>query len=139
MKKTIFILLMMFGFFISFGKDKGPKIEVINDTVFIEGKSICLFEKTKANGLRSFYLKDLENNKIAFFQELENYRHFENYNYYYEITFIKSISKAEIPADGKPKTTIKYLIDYGLIADGKITDESEKEFVLIVGQKYSQK
>ncbi|MDB5229142.1 MAG: hypothetical protein JWN78_3335 [Bacteroidota bacterium] len=99
----------------------------------MDGTPVFKFERIKIPfllGYSNYFIKDLQDKKIAFAKYQSNY---------YELTFIESGLKAEIDMVYKPLALAKYLITYDLVQDGKITDESIEEFVLIIGQRFSQR
>lgn len=148
MKKITFILLMMVGLSVSYAKDKGPKVDVKDDTVTIDDKSVFILEKVKGSnpGVRNYFIEELNGKKLAFIKyesykdpkEVESANPEGNVNYY-QITFIESKQTAEIRFYLKVNKLAEFLLEQKLIQNGTISEESENEFILVNGNPYAMK
>jgi len=147
MKKLLLIAFLTIGAISSYAKDKGPKIDVNNDTVTVDGKNVFILETVKAGmGIRNFFIENLAGKKLAFLK-FESYKDPKevssanpngNVNYFH-ITFLESKQTAEIRYYVKQNKLAEFLLEQKLVQDGVITEEAEQEFILINGNSYSMK
>jgi hypothetical protein len=139
--KILLVSLFLSFTLISFSQK--PKVDVKKDIVSVNGTpSFQLVNMPNFNG---FFLKDMENNKLAIFN-MESYRDKNYVNsanpdgkvLYYDVTFMnESMDKCEMTVIGLRKKLAEYLLEYDLIKDGKLNEEAVKQFVKIHGTKFS--
>ncbi len=148
MKKITFILLMMLGLSFSYGKDKGPKVDVSEDTVSVDGKNVFILEKVKGSmpGIRNYFIEELNGKKLAIikYEEYKDQKEVKSANpngnvNYYQITFMESKQTAEFLFYLKQNKLAEFLVEQNLIKDGTISEDSENEFVLVNGNPYAMK
>lgn len=145
MKQFLLIALFAICITTSYAKDKKVDVDIKEDTVFVDGKASFIFEKMKyLPGTFNYFVKDLANKKLAFlkFYDFNDPKEISSANpkgrvTYYEVTFLESKQKAEIPAYARQVKMAEILVKQNLIIDGTITEESEQEFILINGNPYS--
>lgn len=147
MKKIILLALIALSVVTSYAKDKKAGVEIKDDSVLVDGKASFIFEKIKyLPGTFNYFVKDLSGKKLAFLKfysykdpkEISSANPNGNVNYY-EVTFLESNQKAEIPVYARQIKMAELLVRQNLIQDGTITEESEQEFILVNGNAYSQK
>jgi hypothetical protein len=155
MKKITFILLMMLGIVISYGKDKKPKYEIEDDTVYFDKKSIFILESLKKSKFDSkdYYLKDLQGNKLALIQSdcytdptrpttVDRSKFPSSPPYltscYNTITFLNSKKVADFSYHYKQVKLAEFLVECGLVKNGTISQVDEDEFILINGNKNAE-
>ena len=117
------------------------------DTVLVSGKVEFLFEKVKyLPGTFNYFVKDLRGKKLAFlkFYDYNDPKEISSANpkgriTYYEVTFLESSQKAEIPAFARQAKMAELLAKQNLVQNGIISKESEQEFILVNGTPYSKK
>ena len=146
MKHLLLVVLLVAGFATSFAKEKSA-VEIKEDSVLVDGKVSFVFEKVKyLPGTFNYFVKDLSGKKLAFLK-------FNDYNdpkevsasnpsgrqTYYEVTFLESSQKAEIPAYARQIKMAEFLVKQNLVQNGTISKDSEQEFILINGTPYSKK
>ncbi len=144
-----FLLMMLFAMCIttSYAKDKGPKVDVNNDTVTVDGKNVFILEPMKAGlGIRNYFIKDLSGKKLAFLK-YESYKDPKEISSgnpngnvtYLQYTFLESKQTAETRYFLKQNNLAEFLIEQKLVQDGVITEEAEQEFILVNGNPYTLK
>lgn len=146
MKKILFAALIASSIVTSYAKDK-VSVDIKDDTVFVNEKASFIFEKTKyLPGTFNYFVKDLSGKKLAFlkFNDYNDPKERSSSNpdgreTYYEVTFLESNNKAEIPAYARQIKMAEFLVKQNLVQNGTISKESEQEFLLVNGTPYSQK
>ena len=146
MKNILFTAILFLGIHSMNAKDK-TDIDIKDDSVLVDGKASFIFEKIKyMPGTFNYYVQDLTGKKLAFlkFYDYYDYKEISNANpkgrvTYYEVTFLESGQKAEIPAFARQVKMAEVLVKQQLIQNGTITKESEQEFILVNGMPYSKK
>lgn len=136
MKQFLLVILFVLSIASSYGKDKGPKVDIKEDTILVDGKPNFVLEKVKSNfpPISNFYIKELNGKKLAFIQYNDKYG--ENY---YVFTFLESKQTAETRYIIRYKSVAEYLLESKLVQNGTITKESEDEFILVNGNSFSSK
>jgi hypothetical protein len=146
MKNILFAVILFMGIHSMQAKDK-TEIDIKDDSVLVNGKVAFLFEKIKyLPGTFNYFVKDLSGKKLAFlkFYDYNDYKEISSANpkgrvTYYEVTFLESGQKAEIPAFARQLKMAELLVKQNLVQDGTISKESEQEFILVNGTPYSKK
>jgi hypothetical protein len=147
MKKTSAILLLLLIISLSFSKENKHKVSIDEDTVSVDGKPLFLITKFKGSvGSINYFVKDLQNKKLVFLQSnsYKDPKEVSSSNptgnvVYFEVTFMESGAKAEIPLFMRQSKVAEFLVREELMPDGILTEESEKQFILVNGQPYSKK
>ncbi len=145
MKYLLLVTLLVMEF-LSFAKDKAS-IEIKEDSVFVDGKVYFVFEKVKyLPGTFNYFIKDLSGKKLAFlkFNDYNDPKEISSANpegreTYYEVTFLESSQKAEIPAYARQIKMAEFIVKQNIVQNGTISKDSELEFILINGTPYSKK
>jgi|JI6StandDraft_1071083.scaffolds.fasta_scaffold10858_3 hypothetical protein len=148
MKKIVFIALVALSISTAYAKDKGPKIELNDDTVLVDKKPVFILEtqNKKKGALTDYAVKDLNGTKLLYLT-INFYSYNFGYNAsgapsfntvtYFEVTFSDSEQKAEFKHYRQPKLA-EFLVDSGLIESGKIAKDKEEEFILENGTEFSE-
>lgn len=147
MKNVLLILLFIYTAAVSFSKDKKSAVELREDTVYVEGSSLFIMEKLKPfPGFFNYFIKNLKGDKLAFlkFNEYYDPKEISSANpkgrvTYYEVTFIESNQKAEIPAFARQIKIAEFLTNQHLLSAEGISAEAEQEFILVNGNPFSLK
>jgi hypothetical protein len=151
MKKLLLLAIITLSIVTSYAKDKGPKITVEDDTVFIDKKAIFILSEIKKAKFetKDYFLKDLSGKKIALLQS-DCYEDPTSLNPYYgkspsapkynnscytKITFLESKNTADFNYYHKKVKLAEFLVECGLVKNGAIAQEDEEEFILIHGNK----
>ena len=146
MKNILFAVILFLGMHSIQAKDK-TEVDIKDDSVLVDGKASFIFEKIKyMPGTFNYYVKDLSGKKLAFlkFYDYNDYKEISSANpkgrvTYYEVTFLGSGQKAEIPAFARQVKMAEILVKQNLVQNGAISNESEQEFIMVNGTPYSKK
>lgn len=145
MKKLLLLTIITLSIVTSYAKDKKPEVDIKEDTVLVDGKASFIFEKVKYTpGVFNYFVKDLTGKKLAFLKfysfkdtkEISSSNPNGNVNYY-EVTFMESNQKAEIPIYARQIKMAEFLVRQNLIQNGTITADSEQEFIMVNGNPYT--
>jgi hypothetical protein len=146
MKKMFSLLLFQFFSIACFAGKEKSGVEIVNDTVFLNTEKIFILEKISIGfGQVNYYVKNTSGQKLAFIKLIT----YTDPSYitssnpkgnasYFEITFLKSGQKAEFLPIVKESKLAMFLISQNLFVNGTITEESEKEFILLNGNEFSR-
>ena len=148
MKKSTLTLLLIFIISFSYSKDK-DKVVLKNDTVYVNKKPSFILEVIDNGVDRLYYLKNLSGKKLVFFKSNYFYDPLNlnpnpysppNSNtFYLEVNFLESKQKTEINYY-RPIVLAEYIVKSNLVSDsGEITIESENEFILHNGNRYTDR
>jgi len=135
-------------------KDKHPKIDIIDDTVTVDNKPSFILSPIKKPKFeaKDYYIKDLTGNKLALIAS-DCYSdptkpNPNRYKYPYAdpylntcfstITFLDDKKSADFRFYLKQSKLAEFLIESGLIKNGRISPEDKDEFILINGLKNTQ-
>lgn len=151
MKKLLLLTIITLNIAISHAKDKGPKITVDDDTVYVDKKATFILSEIKKAKFetKDYFLKDLSGKKIALLQSYcyedptslnpyyGKYASAPRYNNscYTKITFLESKNTADFAYYFKQIKLAEFLLECGLVKNGTIAKEDEEEFILIHGNK----
>ncbi len=129
MKNILFAVILFLGMHSIQAKDK-TEVDIKDDSVLVDGKASFIFEKIKyMPGTFNYYVKDLSGKKLAFlkFYDYNDYKEISSANpkgrvTYYEVTFLGSGQKAEIPAFARQVKMAEILVKQNLVQNGAISN-----------------
>lgn len=140
MKKVLFLgLLLAVSIF-----GQAQKVSVDDDVIKVNDAEYAKIKKSK--GLKvDFTISGLDGTELVFFKFCE----FNNPNKvsksnpegrvtYYEVTFLKSGQKCEVDCNATKKGVAKAVVENKLIKDNVVDEESERNFILKNGTKFSE-
>lgn len=134
---SLFILIAT----ISFGQKS--KIDVKKDVISVNGTPV--FQLVNTPDLQGFFLKDLNDKKLAVFNMLTYYDRSRVNDAnpkgsvsYFDVTFMNdAMDKCEMRVLGLRKNLAAYLLEYDVIKDGQLNPDGVQQFIKIHGTKFS--
>ena len=154
MKNLLLLILFTACIATSFAKDKKAKIDIVDDTVKVEGKSVFILETIKKPKFeyKDYFLKGLDGKKAALLiaecyddptrpnPDRYKYKYASEYlsTCYYSITFLGTKKISDFPIYFKQIRLAEFLVDAELVKDGIITADAEDEFILIHGNRNAE-
>lgn len=141
--KTAFLTAILFVFITQF--NFAQKIKFDGDTVLVDGNKAFILDMVSASSF-NFKLKTLDGKQVAFLQFNDFYdtQEISSSNTkgrvtYFEVTFLESELKCEMPNVGLKKQIAKYINESELIQNQLANDKAIKDFVLIHGMKFTER
>ncbi len=140
MKKVVLFILLIANCKIV----SAQKVSVNDGLIKVDNNAYAKIQKAKGLSV-DFTISSINSEELIFFK----FREFNNPNKvtksnpkgrvtYYEITFLKSGSKCEMDCNSTKKAVAKVVVENKLIAENKINVESERNFILKNGTRFSE-
>lgn len=121
------------------------KIKFDGDTVLVDGNKAFILDMVSASSF-NFKLKTLDGKQVAFLQFNDFYdtQEISSSNpkgrvTYFEVTFLESELKCEMPNVGLKKQIAKYINESEIIRDNVVNEKAIQDFVLIHGMKFTER